>query len=81
MFIPISQFNSPCSLLPGNHKFVFYFCFVNKFICTLFSDSTYKQYHMIFVLFFFFVRLPSLSLKISRSIHVVANDIISFFLC
>ena len=33
---------------------------------------------MIFVCFL--VRLPSLSMKISRSIHVVANDIISFFL-
>ena len=35
----------------GNHKFVFRvcFCFVNKFICTLFLDSTYKQYHKIFV--------------------------------
>ena len=79
MSIPISHFNPPPSLLPGNYKFVFYFCFVNKFICTLFSDSTYKQYHMIFV--FFLVRLPSLNMKISRSIHVVPNDIISFFLC
>ena len=38
---------------PGNHKFVFYicdsFCFVKKFICTLFLDSTYMRYHMMFV--------------------------------
>ena len=26
-----------------------YFCFVNKFICTIFLDSTCKPYHMIFV--------------------------------
>ena len=26
-----------------------YFCFVSKFICTIFLDSTYKQYHMILV--------------------------------
>ena len=40
-------------LPPGNHKFVFYicdsFCFVKKFICTLFLDSTYMRYHMMFV--------------------------------
>ena len=23
-----------------------YFCFVNRFICTIFLDATYKQYHM-----------------------------------
>ena len=44
----------PSSHLPtGNCKFVCYicdyFCFVNKFICTLFLDSTYKWYQMIFV--------------------------------
>ena len=46
MSIPISQFIPPS---PRNHKFVFYFCFVNKFIGTPFFDSTYKQYRMIFV--------------------------------
>ena len=27
----------------------FFFCFVNKFICTIFLDSTYKLYNMVFV--------------------------------
>ena len=49
-------------LPPRNHRFVFYvcdyFCLVNKFICTIFLDSTYKQYHMIFV----FQCLTSLSM-------------------
>ena len=54
MSMPISQFIPPLSSFPpGNHKFVFYNCdtffFVNKFICTIFLDSTYKQFHMIFV--------------------------------
>ena len=38
---------------PGNHKVVFYiycFCFVTKFTCTLLLDSTRKRYHTIFVL-------------------------------
>ena len=50
MSIPIFQFIP--SFTPSNHKFVFYicdyFCFVNKFICTIFLDSTQKRYHMIF---------------------------------
>ena len=54
----------------------FYLYFVNKFICIIFLDSTYKWYHMIFV----FLLLTSLSMIISRSIYVAANDIISFFL-
>ena len=29
-----------------------YFCFTNKFICTIFADSTYKRYYMIFVFLF-----------------------------
>ena len=36
-----------------NHKFIFYICdslfVLYKFICTSFLDSTYKQYHMVFV--------------------------------
>ena len=53
------------------------FCSANKVICILFYlDSTYKWYHMMFV----FHCLTSLSTIISRSIHVVANGIISFFL-
>ena len=64
---------------PVNHKFVFsmwlYFCFVYKFICTFFLDSTYKQYYIIYV----FLCLTSLSVTISRFIHVAANGIILFF--
>ena len=75
MSIPISQFIPPS--FPLKHKFVFYICdsvsvFVNKFICTIFLDFTCKQYHMIFV----FLCLTSLSMIISRSIHVAANGII-----
>ena len=51
-----------------------YFCFVNTFICIIFLDSVHKWY-MIFVLLWF----TSFSMIISRSIHVVANGIISFF--
>ena len=56
----------------------FFFCCVNKFICTLFfvclfKDSMYKQYHMMFV----FLWLTSLSLTVSRYIHVAATGIIS----
>ena len=51
-------------------------CFVNKFICIIFLDSTYKQSHTVFV----FLWLTSLVRIIFRSIHVVANGIISSFL-
>ena len=53
----------------GNHEFVFYVCecfsFVNMFTCNIF-DSTYKWNPVMFV----FVWLTSLSMIISRSIHV-----------
>ena len=52
------------------------FLFVSKFICIIiFLDSTYKWYHMIFV----FAWLTSHNMIISRSIHIAANGIISFF--
>ena len=54
---------------------VILFLFCNKFICTIFFDFTYKCYHMIFVLLW----LMSLSVTISRTIHVAANGVISFF--
>ena len=53
------------------------FCFVNKFIYTIFSDSTYKRYHMIFV--FLWLHSVWQSRIISGSIHVTANSIVSFF--
>ena len=49
--------------------------YISSFI-SVFLGSTYKQYHMIFI----FVWLTSLSMKISRSIHVAISGIISFFL-
>ena len=52
------------------------FCFVNRFIYIILKIRFYyKWYHVIFV----FVWLSSLSMTISRPIHVVANGIISFF--
>ena len=47
---------------------------IDKFIGTIFLDSIYKQYHIIFVLC-----LTSLSMTISGSIHAIANGMISFF--
>ena len=69
--------NSP--FLFGNHNFVF--CVfdsistleISSFV-SFFFDSTYKWYHMIICLC-----LTSLSMIISRSIHIAANGIISFF--
>ena len=51
-------------------------CFVNKFICIIFLDSTYKQYHIVFV----FLWLTSLVMIIFRSTHVAANGNSSSFL-
>ena len=51
-----------------------YFCLVNWFICTIFLDSTCMCYYMIFVFLF----LTSLSMTVSRSIHVSTNDPILF---
>ena len=52
--------------------FVTYFCFVDHFICILvFLDSTYNEYHMILTF--------SLSMTVSRSIHIAADGIISIF--
>ena len=53
MSIPISQFIPP-PLIPWKPQVCFlhpwlYFCFVNKFICTIFLDSTYNWYRMMFV--------------------------------
>ena len=62
--IPVFQF-IPSPFAPSNVKFVFYICnlFCSfKFICSLFLDSTYKWYYMIFVS----LRFTSLSMTISR---------------
>ena len=49
--IPISQFIPPPYRLVtiGFLHLWLYFCFVTKFICTLFLVSTCKRHHMIFV--------------------------------
>ena len=54
-----------------------YFCFVNKFICIIFLDPTYK-WHLWYLSFS--VWLASLNMIISKTIHVAVNGIISFFL-
>ena len=73
----------PCLPLPYQNT-VFYVLepiiflepiFINKFICIIFLDFTYKQYHVTFV----FVLLISLNMIISRPIHAVAYGTISFF--
>ena len=65
---------TPPHLPPGNNKFVFYicdyFCFVGKFICTLFKDSAYKQYH-IFLLFC----LTYFTQYEVRALHVASHGI------
>ena len=47
----------------GYQRFVFYiceyFCSVNKFIYTIFLDSTYKQHHMMFVFLWLHLRWSS----------------------
>ena len=48
---PVSQFIPPLPFLPGKHNIVFYKCFVNKFISTIFqilhiSSITYEQYEL-----------------------------------
>ena len=53
------------------------FCFVNKVICINILDSTKCISEIIYL--FFSVWLTSLNMIISRSIHVAANGIISFF--
>ena len=50
------------------------FCLAAMFICHI-LDSTYKWYHMVSV----FLSLTVPNLIISRSIHIAANGIISFF--
>jgi len=78
--IPISQFIPPLFSLLGLHTFVLYlclyFCFANRFICTIFLDSTHsvnKQY-----LFFSFGRSP-LCKTGSRSIQVSTNGTLCSF--
>ena len=64
LLVTISLFSMSVSL--------FLFC---NFICVIFLDFMYKWHHIIFV----FLCLNTLSMIISRSIHVAINGIISFF--
>ena len=79
MSTPIFQF-TPCLTSVCNHvcflHLWLYFCFVNSFICTMFLDSTYTQYHTIFV---FLCLTYLLSMINFSSIHVTANSIIPTF--
>ena len=53
MSVPVCQFIPPPSLLDV-YKFVLYVyvsMLANKLICTIFLDSTYKQYYVIFFSF------------------------------
>ena len=78
MLIPNSYFILPLTPFPfGNHVCFLYLwvCFVNKVIYILLKlDFTCKWYHI-----FVFLCLTSLSVIISKSIHVAADSIISFF--
>ena len=66
--------------LTGSHKCVLYICklvsLLQYSLVLLFLDYTYKWYHTLCV----FVWLISLSIIHSKSIHVVANSKIWFFL-
>ena len=73
------------SLSPANHKFVvhlwLYFSFVDKFIRTFFLIPQKKKikFFKISHIMYLSVWLPSLSMTISRSIHVATNGMILFF--
>ena len=57
---------------------VILFCFANKFVYTIFLDSTYSNIIQYLVFSFW---LTSLCMKISRSIHISARGTISFHFC
>ena len=79
MSIPISQFiTHPHSFLVIISLFFYIcdsICFVNKFICAICLDSTYKQCHMLFVFLCltYFTQYDNLWVH-----HVTANGILSF---
>ena len=79
MSVPVSQFIPPTFSF-GNCRFVFcsydYFCFVNRFICTIFLKIPHIRDTIWYWSFSFWLTL--LSMTISRFIHVTANDIILF---
>ena len=53
MSVPVSQLiPPPFSPSIRSLRLRLYFCFANKFICTIFLDSTYKWYYTIFVFLF-----------------------------
>ena len=71
-FIPLAT--SPCLYVCSLHPCV-YFCFANRFICTIFLDSIYIHEYRIFVF------LISFCVTNSRPIHIIINDTISFLFC
>ena len=70
--------HSPALFPLGNHKSILWLwvCFKDKFVCVMFQVLRISD--IIWYLSFSFW-LSSLSMIISRSIHVAANGIISFF--
>ena len=80
LFTPSHFFPPPQCFHYGNQKIDFEICesvsfiYIRSFVSFL-LDSTSKWYYMIFV----FLWLTSLSMIISRFIHIAANAIISFF--
>ena len=68
IYLPRHALLSPVAISYQSHKFVFYVwesisaLWKSSFVSFFFLDSTYKQYHMIFV----FVCFTSLSVMISR---------------
>ena len=63
-------------LPPDNCRSVLCFCFIDKFICVIFQIQCLSG--IMYLSFSFW--LTSLSMIISRSIHIAASGIISFFL-
>ena len=75
LFLPHSSLQLPSHLTTISSLYQWVcFCFVCSLFCS--SDSTYKCNHMAFV---FLCLTVSLSIILSRSIHVVTNGKTSFF--
>ena len=76
--VPVSQFipPPPYPLVTIDLFLYLTFCFVDKLICTLFLDPMWKWYRDVCVC----LALSSLSITISRSIHVAADGVFHSFL-
>ena len=72
---PVFPFPALCPHIFPRHLYL-YFCSANRFICTIFLDSTYMHWYWYS---FFSFWLTSLCKIVSRSICVSINDNISSF--